>query len=201
MTGFQRGYPSKHEVCQFHLTSWPEHGVPYHATGLLAFLRRVKASTPPDAGPVVVHCRYVCLHGSVPTHRTNMVEITSVNKRCSFHLLVSLMGVSSWTLGNTKHTLICINTNNGNCVSTTAEASIYNLSCLHSWSYGQSVAREMNGAPGLASLQKPANSLLSSIAPEYFSSPSCIFFTRNIQRKGKLSTNNLELRSTESAIN
>lgn len=53
----QRGYPAKHEVCQFHFTSWPEHGVPYHATGLLAFLRRVKASTPPDAGPVVVHCR------------------------------------------------------------------------------------------------------------------------------------------------
>lgn len=43
---------------QFHFTSWPEHGVPYHATGLLAFIRRVKASTPPDAGPVVVHCRY-----------------------------------------------------------------------------------------------------------------------------------------------
>ncbi|KAJ3609020.1 hypothetical protein NHX12_023547, partial [Muraenolepis orangiensis] len=52
----ERGYPAKHEVCQFHFTSWPEHGVPYHATGLLAFLRRVKASTPADAGPVVVHC-------------------------------------------------------------------------------------------------------------------------------------------------
>ncbi|XP_059900065.1 receptor-type tyrosine-protein phosphatase U [Gadus macrocephalus] len=52
----RRGYPAKHEVCQFHFTSWPEHGVPYHATGLLAFLRRVKASTPADAGPVVVHC-------------------------------------------------------------------------------------------------------------------------------------------------
>ncbi|TSK28170.1 Receptor-type tyrosine-protein phosphatase U [Bagarius yarrelli] len=52
----RRGYPAKHEVCQFHFTSWPEHGVPYHATGLLAFLRRVKASTPPDTGPVVVHC-------------------------------------------------------------------------------------------------------------------------------------------------
>uniref|UniRef100_A0A8C7Z7U0 protein-tyrosine-phosphatase n=1 Tax=Oryzias sinensis TaxID=183150 RepID=A0A8C7Z7U0_9TELE len=52
----RRGYPAKHEVCQFHFTSWPEHGVPYHATGLLAFLRRVKTSTPPDAGPVVVHC-------------------------------------------------------------------------------------------------------------------------------------------------
>lgn len=54
----QRGYSTKHEVRQFHFTSWPEHGVPYHATGLLAFIRRVKASTPPDAGPVVVHCRW-----------------------------------------------------------------------------------------------------------------------------------------------
>ncbi|XP_058853624.1 receptor-type tyrosine-protein phosphatase U-like isoform X1 [Acipenser ruthenus] len=52
----RRGYSAKHEVHQFHFTSWPEHGVPYHATGLLAFIRRVKASTPPDAGPVVVHC-------------------------------------------------------------------------------------------------------------------------------------------------
>uniref|UniRef100_A0A8C5G8J2 protein-tyrosine-phosphatase n=1 Tax=Gouania willdenowi TaxID=441366 RepID=A0A8C5G8J2_GOUWI len=52
----RRGYSTKHEVRQFHFTSWPEHGVPYHATGLLSFIRRVKASTPPDAGPVVVHC-------------------------------------------------------------------------------------------------------------------------------------------------
>lgn len=54
----QRGYSARHEVKQFHFTSWPEHGVPYHATGLLAFIRRVKASTPPDAGPIVIHCRY-----------------------------------------------------------------------------------------------------------------------------------------------
>uniref|UniRef100_A0A3B3QAE7 Receptor-type tyrosine-protein phosphatase U n=1 Tax=Paramormyrops kingsleyae TaxID=1676925 RepID=A0A3B3QAE7_9TELE len=52
----RRGYSAKHEVRQFHFTSWPEHGVPYHATGLLAFIRRVKSSTPPDAGPIVVHC-------------------------------------------------------------------------------------------------------------------------------------------------
>ncbi|NXN40888.1 PTPRU phosphatase, partial [Rhinoptilus africanus] len=52
----QRGYSARHEVKQFHFTSWPEHGVPYHATGLLAFIRRVKASTPPDAGPIVIHC-------------------------------------------------------------------------------------------------------------------------------------------------
>ncbi|KPP62047.1 hypothetical protein Z043_119794, partial [Scleropages formosus] len=36
----QRGYSAKHEVKQFHFTSWPEHGVPHHATGLLAFLRQ-----------------------------------------------------------------------------------------------------------------------------------------------------------------
>lgn len=54
----QRGYSARHEVRQFHFTAWPEHGVPYHATGLLAFIRRVKASTPPDAGPIVIHCRW-----------------------------------------------------------------------------------------------------------------------------------------------
>ncbi|XP_048681507.1 receptor-type tyrosine-protein phosphatase U isoform X2 [Caretta caretta] len=52
----RRGYSARHEVKQFHFTSWPEHGVPYHATGLLAFIRRVKVSTPPDAGPIVIHC-------------------------------------------------------------------------------------------------------------------------------------------------
>uniref|UniRef100_UPI00358FEC51 receptor-type tyrosine-protein phosphatase mu-like isoform X2 n=1 Tax=Myxine glutinosa TaxID=7769 RepID=UPI00358FEC51 len=44
------------EVRQFHFTSWPDHGVPYHATGLLAFVRRVKTSNPFGAGPMVVHC-------------------------------------------------------------------------------------------------------------------------------------------------
>ncbi|NWZ84421.1 PTPRU phosphatase, partial [Poecile atricapillus] len=52
----RRGYSARHEVKQFHFMSWPEHGVPYHATGLLAFIRRVKASTPPDAGPIIIHC-------------------------------------------------------------------------------------------------------------------------------------------------
>ncbi|KAG8451399.1 hypothetical protein GDO86_003564 [Hymenochirus boettgeri] len=52
----RRGYTVRHEVKQFQFLSWPDHGVPFHATGLLAFIRRVKSSTPPDAGPVVVHC-------------------------------------------------------------------------------------------------------------------------------------------------
>ncbi|KAM4699824.1 receptor-type tyrosine-protein phosphatase U isoform 2-T2 [Discoglossus pictus] len=56
LTMERRGYTARHEVKQFHFLSWPEHGVPFHATGLLGFIRRVKSSTPPDAGPVVVHC-------------------------------------------------------------------------------------------------------------------------------------------------
>jgi receptor-type tyrosine-protein phosphatase kappa len=53
----QRGYSEIREVKQFHFTGWPDHGVPYHATGLLSFIRRVKLSNPPSAGPIVVHCR------------------------------------------------------------------------------------------------------------------------------------------------
>lgn len=54
----QRGFNEVREVKQFHFTGWPDHGVPYHATGLLSFIRRVKISNPPSAGPIVVHCRY-----------------------------------------------------------------------------------------------------------------------------------------------
>ncbi|XP_048762556.1 tyrosine-protein phosphatase Lar-like isoform X5 [Ostrea edulis] len=50
------GYPEKREVRQFQFTAWPDHGVPDHPTPLLMFMRRVKASNPPDAGPLIVHC-------------------------------------------------------------------------------------------------------------------------------------------------
>ncbi|MEQ2165011.1 hypothetical protein GOODEAATRI_012574, partial [Goodea atripinnis] len=53
---FKRGFNEVREVKQFHFTGWPDHGVPYHATGLLSFIRRVKMSNPPSAGPIVVHC-------------------------------------------------------------------------------------------------------------------------------------------------
>uniref|UniRef100_A0AAR2KKC5 Receptor-type tyrosine-protein phosphatase kappa n=1 Tax=Pygocentrus nattereri TaxID=42514 RepID=A0AAR2KKC5_PYGNA len=52
----RRGFNELREVKQFHFTGWPDHGVPYHATGLLSFIRRVKMSNPPSAGPIVVHC-------------------------------------------------------------------------------------------------------------------------------------------------
>lgn len=53
----QRGVAEIREIRQFHFTGWPDHGVPLHATGLLGFIRCVKAKTPPTAGPTVVHCR------------------------------------------------------------------------------------------------------------------------------------------------
>ncbi|XP_051982583.1 receptor-type tyrosine-protein phosphatase delta-like isoform X1 [Xyrauchen texanus] len=53
---FKSGSGDKREVRQFQFTAWPDQGVPEHPTPFLAFLRRVKACNPPDAGPVVVHC-------------------------------------------------------------------------------------------------------------------------------------------------
>lgn len=61
MTVFaQRGAHEIREIRQFHFTGWPDHGVPYHATGLLGFIKRVKSKTLTNAGPMVVHCRLVC---------------------------------------------------------------------------------------------------------------------------------------------
>lgn len=61
----QNGSSEKREVRQFQFTAWPDHGVPEYPTPFLAFLRRVKTCNPPDAGPVVVHCRYA---GPCPLH-------------------------------------------------------------------------------------------------------------------------------------
>ncbi|XP_042164113.1 receptor-type tyrosine-protein phosphatase mu-like isoform X2 [Oncorhynchus tshawytscha] len=52
----KRGAHEIREIRQFHFTGWPDHGVPYHATGLLGFVRRVKAKTLTIAGPMVIHC-------------------------------------------------------------------------------------------------------------------------------------------------
>nr|XP_023685343.1 receptor-type tyrosine-protein phosphatase delta-like isoform X33 [Paramormyrops kingsleyae] len=53
---YKNGSSEKREVRQFQFTAWPDHGVPEHPTPFLAFLRRVKACNPPDAGPMAVHC-------------------------------------------------------------------------------------------------------------------------------------------------
>lgn len=51
-------YPNepKREIKHFQYTAWPDHGVPDHATPFLMFLRRVRFTNPPDAGPLIVHC-------------------------------------------------------------------------------------------------------------------------------------------------
>lgn len=60
-------------VSQLHFTSWPDFGVPFTPIGMLKFLKKVKALNPIHAGPIVVHCRYVCMgpswvmpHGPLP---------------------------------------------------------------------------------------------------------------------------------------
>ncbi|XP_034045245.1 receptor-type tyrosine-protein phosphatase S-like isoform X12 [Thalassophryne amazonica] len=53
---YKSGSNEKREVRHFQFTAWPDHGVPEHPTPFLAFLRRVKACNPPDAGPMIVHC-------------------------------------------------------------------------------------------------------------------------------------------------
>uniref|UniRef100_A0A8C2J0H0 Receptor-type tyrosine-protein phosphatase F n=1 Tax=Cyprinus carpio TaxID=7962 RepID=A0A8C2J0H0_CYPCA len=53
---YKNGSSEKCEVRQFQFMAWPDHGVPEYPTPILAFLRRVKACNPPDAGPMVVHC-------------------------------------------------------------------------------------------------------------------------------------------------
>ena len=59
--GVQEGCSERSEVRQLQFMAWPDHGVPEYATPLLMFIRRFRSSQPPDAGPIVVHCRYTQL--------------------------------------------------------------------------------------------------------------------------------------------
>ncbi|XP_034529847.1 receptor-type tyrosine-protein phosphatase F-like [Notolabrus celidotus] len=53
---YKNGSSEKREIRQFQFMAWPDHGVPGYPTPTIAFLRRVKATNPPDAGPMVIHC-------------------------------------------------------------------------------------------------------------------------------------------------
>jgi len=47
-------------VKQFHFISWPDFGVPRHATPLLYFLGRIrKFHKYSNSRPIVLHCRWV----------------------------------------------------------------------------------------------------------------------------------------------
>ncbi|XP_023163375.2 tyrosine-protein phosphatase Lar isoform X3 [Drosophila hydei] len=52
----RQGFNDRREIKQLQFTAWPDHGVPDHPAPFLQFLRRCRALTPPESGPVVVHC-------------------------------------------------------------------------------------------------------------------------------------------------
>ena len=63
------------KVSQYHFTAWPDHGVPDYATSILAFHKRVKSQHVPSKGPLLVHCRLVCLS---PMHTLSLPSNTSM---------------------------------------------------------------------------------------------------------------------------
>lgn len=52
----RQGNAERREIKQLQFTAWPDHGVPDHPAPFLQFLRRCRALTPLESGPVIVHC-------------------------------------------------------------------------------------------------------------------------------------------------
>uniref|UniRef100_A0A1X7UYG7 protein-tyrosine-phosphatase n=1 Tax=Amphimedon queenslandica TaxID=400682 RepID=A0A1X7UYG7_AMPQE len=44
------------DVTHYHFLAWPDHGVPADKTIMLAFIRRVRQTHPPEGPPLIVHC-------------------------------------------------------------------------------------------------------------------------------------------------
>ena len=47
---------SSYTLTQYHLTSWPDHGVPEYATPFMILHRQATKSWSPSNGPILVHC-------------------------------------------------------------------------------------------------------------------------------------------------
>ncbi|KFP91725.1 Receptor-type tyrosine-protein phosphatase epsilon, partial [Apaloderma vittatum] len=78
-------------VTQLHFTSWPDFGVPFTPIGMLKFLKKVKTLNPAHAGPIVVHCRYVCAPQAIPL---TWPGVTRGISRLNFNLL--FINVLTW---------------------------------------------------------------------------------------------------------
>ncbi|XP_059221332.1 tyrosine-protein phosphatase Lar isoform X4 [Stomoxys calcitrans] len=82
----RQGFNERRELKQLQFTAWPDHGVPDHPAPFLQFLRRCRALTPPDSGPVVVHC-------SAGVGRTGCyIVIDSMLERMKHEKIVDIYG-------------------------------------------------------------------------------------------------------------
>ena len=43
-------------MTQYHLTSWPDHGIPKYASILMSFHKQSTNNWSPSKGPILVHC-------------------------------------------------------------------------------------------------------------------------------------------------
>ncbi|XP_060934460.1 protein tyrosine phosphatase receptor type Fa isoform X5 [Limanda limanda] len=83
---YKNGSREKRDVRQFQFMAWPDHGVPEYPTPTLAFLRRVRACNPPDAGPMMVHC-------SAGVGRTGcLIVIEAMLERMKYEKSVDIYG-------------------------------------------------------------------------------------------------------------
>lgn len=55
-------------IWHYQYMSWPDHGVPQEPGGVLSFLTQVntKQAEHPDAGPMIIHCRYESTAAQIP---------------------------------------------------------------------------------------------------------------------------------------
>ncbi|KAM7354360.1 tyrosine-protein phosphatase Lar isoform 4-T8 [Cochliomyia hominivorax] len=82
----RQGFNERREIKQLQFTAWPDHGVPDHPAPFLQFLRRCRALTPPESGPVVVHC-------SAGVGRTGCyIVIDSMLERMKHEKIVDIYG-------------------------------------------------------------------------------------------------------------
>ncbi|KAL9924781.1 tyrosine-protein phosphatase Lar isoform 5-T7 [Glossina fuscipes fuscipes] len=82
----RQGFNERREIKQLQFTAWPDHGVPDHPAPFLQFLRRCRALTPPDSGPIIVHC-------SAGVGRTGCyIVIDSMLERMKHEKIVDIYG-------------------------------------------------------------------------------------------------------------